>query len=229
MAIDMEKQIRVDELITKVREMYARDLGDQHIEILYQSARRTMKGQEFSPTRVQEESLGRLTQLGFGVKHESRTRGTTFDVAADFIPPSLMLPGYHDIYRYQAGRNAERTREEFAETVRAILVPTVVELLDRRGIDALTKFENVVTDRDIARTPSPELETKAVQSLVDNGCLTDEPKKVFFGLLGERHEFIITTKGQSLVRLAEAFKELMDLGVNFILDDEEEAAAGEES
>ena len=151
MAIDLQKQIHVDELITQVREMYARDLGDQHIEILYQSARRTMKGQEFSPTRVQEESLGRLTQLGFGTKHESRTRGTTFDVAVDYIPPSLMLPGYHDIFRYQAGRNAERTREEFESTVSAILVPSVVELLDRRGIDALTKFQAVVTDRDIGR------------------------------------------------------------------------------
>lgn len=229
MAIDMQKEIQVDDLITQVREMYARDLGDQHIEILYQSARRTMKGQEFSPTRVQEESLGRLTQLGFGVKHESRTRGTTFDVTPDYIPPSLMLPGYHDIFRYQAGRNAERTREEFADTVRAILVPTVVELLDRRGIDALTKFQSVVTDRDIARTPAPELELKAVQSLVESGCLTDELKKVFFGLLGERHEFILTTKGQSLLRLAEAFKELMDLGVNFHLDGEDDAAEAEES
>lgn len=229
MAVDMEKQIRVDDLITKVREMYARDLGDQHIEILYQSARRTMKGQEFSPTRVQEESLGRLTQLGFGVKHESRTRGTTFDVTPDYIPPSLMLPGYHDIFRYQAGRNAERTREEFAETVRAILVPTVVELLDRRGIDALTKFQSVVTDRDIARTPSPELEMQAVQSLVDNECLTDELKKSLFGLLGERHEFILTTKGRSLLSLAEAFKELMDLGVNFIQDGEEKEAEAAEA
>jgi hypothetical protein len=224
MAVNMEKQLEVDKLITQVREMYARDLGDQHIEILYQSARRTMKGQEFSPTRVQEESLGRLTQLGFGVKHESRTRGTTFDVNADFIPPSLMLPGYHDIFRYQAGRNAERTREEFADTVRAILEPTVVELLDRRGIDALTKFEAVVTDRDIARTPSPELETKAVMSLVDNGCLEEEVKTIFFGLLGQRREYKLTTKGKSLLSLAEAFKELMDLGVTFILDDGEEAA-----
>lgn len=223
MAIDMEKQVRVDNLITQVREMYARDLGDQHIEILYQSARRTMKGQEFSPTRVQEESLGRLTQLGFGVKHESRTRGTTFDVTPNHIAPSLMLPGYHDIFRYQAGRNAERTREEFADTVRAILVPTVVELLDRRGIDALTKFQAIVTDRDIARTPSPELEMEAVQSLVDNGCLTDVVKSNFFGLLGQRHEYTFTTKGKSLLSLAEAFKELMDLGVNFILEEEAEA------
>ncbi len=222
MAINMEKQIQVDGLITQVREMYARDLGDQHVEILYQSARRTMKGQEFSPTRMQEESLGRLTQLGFGVKHESRTRGTTFDVVPDFIPPSLMLPGYHDIFRYQAGRNAERTREEFANTVKAILQPTVVELLDRRGIDALSKFQSIVTDRDIARTPAPELEVQAVQSLVDHGCLTDEVKSILFGLLGQRHEYRLTTKGQSLLRLAEAFKELMDLGVNFIMDDGEE-------
>jgi hypothetical protein len=224
MAINMEKQIQVNELITKVREMYARDLGDQHIEILYQSARRTMKGQEFSPTRIQEESLGRLTQLGFGVKHESRTRGTTFDVTPSYIPPSLMLPGYHDIFRYQAGRNAERTREEFANTVAAILHPTVVELLDRRGIDALSKFKVIVTDRDIARTPAPELEVKAVQSLVDNDCLSDELKTLLFGLLGQRHEYTLTTKGNSLLRLAEAFKELMDLGVNFIMEDEEEAA-----
>ncbi len=224
MAINMEKQIQVNELITKVREMYARDLGDQHIEILYQSARRTMKGQEFSPTRIQEESLGRLTQLGFGVKHESRTRGTTFDVAPSYIPPSLMLPGYHDIFRYQAGRNAERTREEFANTVAAILHPTVVELLDRRGIDALSKFQAIVTDRDIARTPAPELEVKAVQSLVESECLSDEVKTLLFGLLGQRHEYTLTTKGNSLLRLAEAFKELMDLGVNFIMEDEEEAA-----
>ena len=224
MAINMEKQIQVNELITKVREMYARDLGDQHIEILYQSARRTMKGQEFSPTRIQEESLGRLTQLGFGVKHESRTRGTTFDVAPDYIPPSLMLPGYHDIFRYQAGRNAERTREEFANTVADILHPTVVELLDRRGIDALSKFKVIVTDRDIARTPAPELEVKAVQSLVESECLSDEVKTLLFGLLGQRHEYTLTTKGNSLLRLAEAFKELMDLGVNFIMEDEEEAA-----
>ena len=224
MAINMEKQIQVNELITKVREMYARDLGDQHIEILYQSARRTMKGQEFSPTRIQEESLGRLTQLGFGVKHESRTRGTTFDVAPSYIPPSLMLPGYHDIFRYQAGRNAERTREEFANTVAAILHPTVVELLDRRGIDALSKFKVIVTDRDIARTPAPELEVKAVQSLVESECLSDELKTLLFGLLGQRHEYTLTTKGNSLLRLAEAFKELMDLGVNFIVDAEEEAA-----
>ncbi len=224
MAINMEKQIQVNELITKVREMYARDLGDQHIEILYQSARRTMKGQEFSPTRIQEESLGRLTQLGFGVKHESRTRGTTFDVTPDYIPPSLMLPGYHDIFRYQAGRNAERTREEFANTVAAILHPTVVELLDRRGIDALSKFQAIVTDRDIARTPAPELEVKAVQSLVESECLSDEVKTLLFGLLGQRHEYTLTTKGNSLLRLAEAFKELMDLGVNFIMEDEEEAA-----
>ncbi len=224
MAINMEKQIQVNELITKVREMYARDLGDQHIEILYQSARRTMKGQEFSPTRIQEESLGRLTQLGFGVKHESRTRGTTFDVAPSYIPPSLMLPGYHDIFRYQAGRNAERTREEFANTVAAILHPTVVELLDRRGIDALSKFKVIVTDRDIARTPAPELEVKAVQSLVESECLSDELKTLLFGLLGQRHEYTLTTKGNSLLRLAEAFKELMDLGVNFIMEDEEEAA-----
>ena len=227
MAINMEKQIQVNELITKVREMYARDLGDQHIEILYQSARRTMKGQEFSPTRIQEESLGRLTQLGFGTKHESRTRGTTFDVTPDYIPPSLMLPGYHDIFRYQAGRNAERTREEFANTVAAILDPTVVELLDRRGIDALSKFKVIVTDRDIARTPAPELEVKAVQSLVDNDCLSDELKTLLFGLLGQRHEYTLTTKGNSLLRLAEAFKELMDLGVNFIMEDEE--AKAEES
>ena len=224
MAINMEKQIQVNELITKVREMYARDLGDQHIEILYQSARRTMKGQEFSPTRIQEESLGRLTQLGFGVKHESRTRGTTFNVAPSYIPPSLMLPGYHDIFRYQAGRNAERTREEFANTVAAILHPTVVELLDRRGIDALSKFKVIVTDRDIARTPAPELEVKAVQSLVESECLSDEVKTLLFGLLGQRHEYTLTTKGNSLLRLAEAFKELMDLGVNFIMEDEEEAA-----
>ena len=224
MAINMEKQIQVNDLITKVREMYARDLGDQHIEILYQSARRTMKGQEFSPTRIQEESLGRLTQLGFGVKHESRTRGTTFDVAPSYIPPSLMLPGYHDIFRYQAGRNAERTREEFANTVAAILDPTVVELLDRRGIDALSKFQSIVTDRDIARTPAPELEVKAVQSLVESECLSDEVKTLLFGLLGQRHEYTLTTKGNSLLRLAEAFKELMDLGVNFIMDAEEEAA-----
>ena len=224
MAINMEKQIQVNELITKVREMYARDLGDQHIEILYQSARRTMKGQEFSPTRIQEESLGRLTQLGFGVKHESRTRGTTFDVAPSYIPPSLMLPGYHDIFRYQAGRNAERTREEFANTVAAILHPTVVELLDRRGIDALSKFKVIVTDRDIARTPAPELEVKAVQSLVESECLSDEVKTLLFGLLGQRHEYTLTTKGNSLLRLAEAFKELMDLGVNFIMEDEEKAA-----
>ena len=92
MAINMEKQIQVNELITKVREMYARDLGDQHIEILYQSARRTMKGQEFSPTRIQEESLGRLTQLGFGVKHESRTRGTTFDVTPRLYTPFAHAP-----------------------------------------------------------------------------------------------------------------------------------------
>ena len=221
MAINMEKQIQVNELITKVREMYARDLGDQHIEILYQSARRTMKGQEFSPTRMQEESLGRLTQLGFGVKHESRSRGTTFDVTPDYIPPSLMLPGYHDIFRYQAGRNAERTREEFANTVAAILEPTVVELLDRRGIDALSKFKVIVTDRDIARTPAPELEVKAVQSLVDNDCLSDELKNIFFGLLGQRHEYTLTIKGNSLLSLAEAFKELMDLGVNFILESNE--------
>ena len=224
MAINMEKQIQVNDLITKVREMYARDLGDQHIEILYQAARRTMKGQEFSPTRMQEESLGRLTQLGFGVKHESRTRGTTFDVTPSYIPPSLMLPGYHDIFRYQAGRNAERTREEFANTVAAILDPTVVELLDRRGIDALSKFKAIVTDRDIARTPAPELEVKAVQSLVDNDCLSDEVKSILFGLLGQRHEYTLTTKGNSLLSLAEAFKELMDLGVNFIVDAEEEAA-----
>ncbi len=221
MAIDMQKQIMVDDLITQVREMYARDLGDQHIDILYQSARRTMKGQEFSPTRVQEESLGRLTQLGFGIKHESRTRGTTFDVTADYIAPSLMLLGYHDIFRYQAGRNPERTREEFADTVRAILQPTVVELLDRRGIDALSKFQSIVTDRDIARTPAPELEVKAVQSLVEHDCLTDELKTIFFGLLGQRHEYQLTTKGQSLLRLAEAFKELMDLGVSFTLEEEE--------
>ena len=221
MAIDMQKQIMVNDLISQVREMYARDLGDQHIEILYQSARRTMKGQEFSPTRVQEESLGRLTQLGFGVKHESRTRGTTFDVTGDYIPPSLMLPGYHDIFRYQAGRNAERTREEFADTVRAILQPSVVELLDRRGIDALSKFQSIVTDRDIARTPSPELEVKAVQSLVEHDCLNDELKSILFGLLGQRHEYQLTTKGQSLLRLAEAFKELMDLGVTFIMEEEE--------
>lgn len=224
MAVDMAKQLRVDDLITQVREMYARDLGDQHIEILYQSARRTMKGQEFSPTRVQEESLGRLTQLGFGIKHESRTRGTTFDVTPDFIAPSLMLPGYHDIFRYQAGRNAERTREEFANTVRAILEPSVVELLDRRGIDALSKFQAIVTDRDIARTPAPELETKAVMSLVEQDCLADEEKTIFFGLLGRRHEYRLTTKGQSLLRLAEAFKELMDLGVTFVLDGEQEEA-----
>ncbi len=221
MAIDMQKQIMVNDLISQVREMYARDLGDQHIEILYQSARRTMKGQEFSPTRVQEESLGRLTQLGFGIKHESRTRGTTFDVTTDYIAPSLMLPGYHDIFRYQAGRNAERTREEFADTVRAILQPTVVELLDRRGIDALSKFQSIVTDRDIARTPAPELEVKAVQSLVEHDCLSDEVKTIFFGLLGQRHEYQLTTKGQSLLRLAEAFKELMDLGVSFTLEEEE--------
>ena len=225
MAIDMQKQINVDELITQVREMYARDLGDQHIEILYQSARRTMKGQEFSPTRVQEESLGRLTQLGFGTKHESRTRGTTFDVAADYIPPSLMLPGYHDIFRYQAGRNAERTREEFASTVSAILVPSVMELLDRRGIDALTKFQTVVTDRDIARTPAPELEMQAVQSLVDNGCISHVVKNQLFGLLGQRHEYTFTVKGNSLLSLAEAFKELMDLGVTFEMDAAEEEAA----
>ena len=224
MAIDMAKQIHVDDLITKVREMYARDLGDQHIEILYESARRTMKGQEFSPTRVQEESLGRLTQLGFGIKHESRTRGTTFDVTPDYIAPSLMLPGYHDIFRYQAGRNAERTREEFADTVRAILEPDVVELLDRRGIDALTKFQSIVTDRDIARTPAPELEMKAVMTLVGHDCLADVLKKNLFGLLGERHEFQFTTKGNSLLRLAEAFKELMDLGVNFVLASTEEKA-----
>lgn len=224
MAVEMQKELRVDDLITRVREMYARDLGDQHIEILYESARRTMKGQEFSPTRVQEESLGRLTQLGFGVKHESRTRGTTFDVTPDYIPPSLMLPGYHDIFRYQAGRNAERTREEFADTVRAILEPSVVELLDRRGIDALSKFQTVVTDRDIARTPAPELEMQAVITLVEHGCLNDELKKILFGLLGERHEFKFTTKGQSLLSLAEAFKELMDLGVNFIMDSSEEEA-----
>ncbi len=226
MAVEMQKELRVDDLITRVREMYARDLGDQHIEILYESARRTMKGQEFSPTRVQEESLGRLTQLGFGVKHESRTRGTTFDVTPDYIPPSLMLPGYHDIFRYQAGRNAERTREEFADTVRAILEPSVVELLDRRGIDALSKFQTVVTDRDIARTPAPELEMQAVMTLVEHGCLNDELKKILFGLLGERHEFQFTTKGQSLLSLAEAFKELMDLGVNFIMDSSEEEAEG---
>ncbi len=222
MAVDMAKQIKVDDLITKVREMYARDLGDQHIEILYESARRTMKGQEFSPSRVQEESLGRLTQLGFGVKHESRTRGTTFDVTSDYIAPSLMLPGYHDIFRYQAGRNAERTREEFADTVRAVLEPTVVELLDRRGIDALSKFQTIVTDRDIARTPAPELEMQAVMTLVGHDCLSDELKKIFFGLLGERHEFQFTTKGRSLLSLAEAFKELMDLGVTFVLDSPEE-------
>ena len=221
MAINMEKQIQVNELITKVREMYARDLGDQHIEILYQSARRTMKGQEFSPTRIQEESLGRLTQLGFGVKHESRTRGTTFDVAPSYIPPSLMLPGYHDIFRYQAGRNAERTREEFANTVAAILHPTVVELLDRRGIDALSKFKVIVTDRDIARTPAPELEVKAVQSLVESECLSDELKTLLFGLLGQRHEYTLTTKGNSLLRLAEACKELMEFGVNFIMESRE--------
>lgn len=226
MAIDIQKQIHVDDLITQVREMYARDLGDQHIEILYQSARRTMKGQEFSPTRVQEESLGRLTQLGFGTKHESRTRGTTFDVAVDYIAPSLMLPGYHDIFRYQAGRNAERTREEFESTVSAILVPSVVELLDRRGIDALTKFQAVVTDRDIARTPSPELEVKAVQSLVENGCLSDVEKNQLFGLLGQRHEYTLTTKGKSLLSLAEAFKELMDLGVTFQMSS---ATEGEEA
>ena len=224
MAVDMAKQLKVDDLITQVREMYARDLGDQHIEILYQSARRTMKGQEFSPTRVQEESLGRLTQLGFGIKHESRTRGTTFDVTPDYIAPSLMLPGYHDIFRYQAGRNAERTREEFANTVRAILEPSVVELLDRRGIDALSKFQAIVTDRDIARTPAPELEMKAVMSLVEQDCLADEEKTIFFGLLGQRHEYRLTTKGQSLLRLAEAFKELMDLGVTFVLDGEQEEA-----
>ena len=135
-----------------------------------------------------------------------------------------MLPGYHDIFRYQAGRNAERTREEFANTVAAILHPTVVELLDRRGIDALSKFKVIVTDRDIARTPAPELEVKAVQSLVESECLSDEVKTLLFGLLGQRHEYTLTTKGNSLLRLAEAFKELMDLGVNFIMEDEEEAA-----
>lgn len=222
MAIEMHKEIGVDDLITQVREMYARDLGDQHIQILYQSARRTMKGQEFSPTRVQEESLGRLTQLGFGIKHESRTRGTTFDVTSDYIAPALMLPGYHDIFRYQAGRNAERTRQLFSDTVQAIMQPIVVELLDRRGIDALNKFQAIVTDRDIARTPSPELEVKAVQSLIENDCLNDEVKNIFFGLLGQRHEYQFTTKGQGLLSLAEAFKELMDQGVNFTMNSEEE-------
>ena len=79
-----------------------------------------------------------------------------------------------------------------------------------------------MTDRDIARTPSPELEVKAVQSLVEHDCLNDELKTILFGLLGQRHEYQLTTKGQSLLRLAEAFKELMDLGVTFTMEQEEE-------
>jgi len=221
----MERRIKVQDLITRVREMYARDLGSQHIEILYQAARRTLKGQEYSPSRAQEDSLPRLVTLGFGIKHESRARGITFEVKPDFIAPSLMLPTYDLIFRTLAGRSADQTRSTFAELVQLLMDEDVIGLVQQRGTDSLAKFEHPTTDYDIARTPRPDLEMKAVHKLVAAGVMSEKVKKVFFGLLGTRREYLLKENGKVLVQLAIAAKELMDQGFTF--DTEGKANTGQ--